>query len=61
MKKLLFIGLLALSINAKAQITLEHTYDSASTQSFGTPATFSQLIVINFASSGERYVKVNRW
>ena len=61
MKKLLFIGLLALSINAKAQITLEHTYDSASTQSFGTPATFSQLIVINFAISGERYVKVNRW
>jgi len=57
MKKLLFIALLAFGMNANAQITLEHTYDSASTLGNGLN---DQLMIINFESSGERYVKVNR-
>jgi len=61
MKKLLFIALIALCIDAKAQITLEHVYDSASTYLSGTPAVEGQLMIINFEISGERYVKINRW
>jgi len=55
MKKILFIALLAFCMNAKAQITLEHTYDNASTYS-----TFNQLIIVNFEVSGERYVRIDR-
>ncbi|MBI3500441.1 MAG: T9SS type A sorting domain-containing protein [Bacteroidetes bacterium] len=59
MKKIIYIILLAYSISAKSQIVWEHTYDSASTDNslgFGE----SQLMVIKFEISGERYVKVNR-
>ena len=47
------------AINSKAQITLEHTYDSSSMVS---NAGFydDQLMIINFESSGERFVKVCR-
>lgn len=65
MKKILFIALLAFGMSAKAQISLEHTYDSASTfyteLSPGSGSTHSQLMIINFEVSGERYVKINRW
>jgi hypothetical protein len=61
MKKLLFIALLAFGISARAQIILEHDYDSASTFASGAPAVVSQLMIINFEISGERYVKINKW
>ncbi|OFX33168.1 MAG: hypothetical protein A2X08_14080 [Bacteroidetes bacterium GWA2_32_17] len=61
MKKFIFISLLAYSLNAKAQVTLEHTYDSSSTFAYGTPSASSQLMIIKFEISGEHYVKINRW
>jgi len=61
MKKIILIALIAFGINAKAQITLEHTYDSASTFAYGTPAVESQLMKINFEVSGEQYININRW
>ncbi|MBI4930417.1 MAG: T9SS type A sorting domain-containing protein [Bacteroidetes bacterium] len=64
MKKFILITLLAFGINAKAQITLEHTYDSASTygvmNTSTTTSRSSQLMIINFEVSGEKYVKINR-
>ncbi len=56
MKKILFIALLAFGISVKAQITLEHSYDSAS--SIGSP--ICQLMIVDFELSGERYVRINR-
>ena len=41
-------------MNAKAQITLEQIYDSASNY-----YSQSQLKIVNFETSGERYVKIN--
>jgi Secretion system C-terminal sorting domain len=60
MKKILFIALLAFGMTAKAQITLEHVYDSASTVAGFCPPELSQLMIINFAVSGYQYVKINR-
>src|ERR1051325_7496646 len=60
LKKLLLLSLLAFGLNAKAQITLEHIYDSASTLASGSPAFQDQLMIVNFDVSGERYVRVNR-
>jgi hypothetical protein len=57
MKKVIFIALLALNINASAQVTLEHTYDSASTC---VSTVNGQLMIINFEISGKQYVKINR-
>ena len=54
MKKLFLIVLVAFGMNAKAQITLEHTYDSTSTHYNG------QLTLVKFEFSGERYVLINR-
>jgi len=60
MKNLIFIIILAIIItNAKAQITLEHTYDTASTENLLVNDQ-NQLMIIKFAVSGERYVRVNR-
>jgi hypothetical protein len=56
MKNILIIVLIVFGINAKAQITLEDTYDSAS--AYYSPA--NQLMMINFAISGEQYVNINR-
>lgn len=66
MKKLLLIALIAFGINAKAQIALEHTYDSASSfycnsPTITDPSTTGELMIINFEVSGERYVKINKW
>jgi hypothetical protein len=61
MRKYFLIAFVALCLGAKAQITLEHTYDSASTLASGSPVTASQLMKINFTVSGERYVNINRW
>ncbi len=61
MKKLLLLSALFVSCLAKGQITLEHTYDSASTYTFGSPLTFSELMIIKFEVSGEHYVKINKW
>ncbi|MGE0635697.1 MAG: T9SS type A sorting domain-containing protein [Bacteroidia bacterium] len=59
MKKLILLALLAFSMNAQAQFTLEATYDSASTDNSNEYGQ-GQLMVINFEVSGERYVKINR-
>ena len=61
MKNIILIVLLAFGMNVKGQITLEHTYDSASTYAFGSPATGAQLMIIKFEVSGERYVNINGW
>jgi len=58
MKKILLLALLAIGMSARGQITLEHVYDTASTRCIGIP---NQLMIINFAVSGERYVNINRW
>ena len=50
---MLFIVLFAFGMNVKAQITLEHKYDSASDY------LNSELRIINFDVSGERYVRIN--
>jgi hypothetical protein len=59
MKKILFFALLAFGINAKAQITLEHTYDSASTAG-GSGFIQSQLVYLNLEVSGEKYININK-
>jgi hypothetical protein len=67
MKKILRFAFIAFGINAclqvgtaKAQITFEHDYDSASTVCHGSPCIDDQLMIINFEVSGDRYVKINR-
>ena len=60
MKKILFITIVTLGVNAKAQVTLEHTYDSAATYNVGG-GKVSQLLKVKFEQSGERFVKINRW
>ena len=61
MKLFIFISLLVFAMNANAQITLEQTYDSASTIGSNSNGFItSQLMYINFETSGERYVKINR-
>ncbi|MES2380031.1 MAG: T9SS type A sorting domain-containing protein [Bacteroidota bacterium] len=59
MKKIFLLTFIAFVLNAKAQITLEHTYDSASTWNFCKSAQ-SQLMIVKFEVSGERYVRINR-
>jgi len=54
MKKILLIALIAFGTNAKAQITLEHKYDSASDYKNNI------LMIVKFELLGERYVKINR-
>jgi hypothetical protein len=63
MKKLLFIAFISFFVNAKAQFTLEHTYDSAATYNvnIGGVQGSGQLMIIKFEVSGEQYVKINRW
>lgn len=59
MKNIFFLALLVLGLNAKAQITLEYTYDSAATYNY-CAGVASQLMIIKFEVSGERYVRINR-
>jgi len=54
MKKLLLIAIIAFSLNAKAQITIEQIYDSASNF-----VLFSELKIVNLEVSGFKYVKIN--
>ncbi|MBC8046683.1 MAG: hypothetical protein H7Y00_07805 [Fimbriimonadaceae bacterium] len=64
MKQLFFAALLTIIFSAKAQIVLEHEYESASTiYSIGPEgnATNSQLMYVNFELSGERYIVIDRW
>lgn len=56
MKKILIILLFAFGIKAKAQITLEHSYDSTSTFLWGSP---NQLSIVKFEISGDRYVRIS--
>jgi len=50
MKKLILIALIAFVTNAKAQITLEATYDSASTN----------LYIVNLEIDGDKYIKLQQ-
>jgi hypothetical protein len=59
MKNILFIAFLAFYMSAKSQITLEHTYDTASTENL-LYNDQDQLMIINFPVEGECYVRVNR-
>jgi hypothetical protein len=59
MKKLLFIAFSVFGMNAMAQITLEHTYDSASTYSIGN-FKGSQLVYLNLEATGEKYININK-
>ncbi|HEY4797547.1 MAG TPA: hypothetical protein VII99_00575, partial [Bacteroidia bacterium] len=63
MKKYFSILFLAFTVSVNAQVTLEHTYDSASTMASIGPqgAEQSQLMIIKFEISGERYVRINKW
>ncbi len=61
MKKILSIILLVVAIKTNAQVVFEHDYDNASNFASGTPAVSSQLMMINFEISGERYVKIDKW
>ncbi len=59
MKKILLILLVSFSMKASAQLTLEHTYDSASVCNTCN-GNINQLMMVNFEVSGERYVQINR-
>jgi hypothetical protein len=63
MKNILFVTLALTYLTSKAQISLEHTYDSASTfnVALGGLNASSQLELVNFEVSGYQYVKINRW
>jgi len=53
MKRILFLALLALGMSTRGQITLEHKYDTASDYHDNI------LMIVNFAVSGEKYVRIN--
>lgn len=55
MKKYFLFAFVAICLGANAQITLKYTYDTASTLFEN-----NQLMIINFAVSGELYVNINR-
>jgi len=59
MKKILIIVFIAFATNARTQITLEYTFDSASTI-MSSGFLQDQLTIVNFEVSGERYVKICR-
>jgi hypothetical protein len=59
MKKLFLLVFVVSGIRANAQLTLEHTYDSASVWNI-CQGNYGQLMIVNFEVSGERYIKVNR-
>lgn len=58
MKKLIFITLFAFTINVKAQITLEHTYDSAGY--FFASTIYQQLYIVKLEVDGDKIVFVDR-
>lgn len=53
MKKIAIIALFAFVINAKAQITLEHTYDSAG---YANTNGWQQLYIVKLEVDGEKFV-----
>lgn len=58
MKKLIFVALWTFTINVKAQVTLEHTYDSAGV--FFSNTTTQQLYIVKLEVDGEKIVFVDR-
>ncbi len=58
MKKIIFIALCLFTLNAKAQVTFEHTYDSAGSQ-VAYPI-YQQLYIVKLEVDGEKYVLVDR-
>ena len=58
MRIIVLFALLAFGMNVEAQITLEHTYDSASTYGYNNFQQ-AQLFHVNLEVSGERYINVN--
>lgn len=59
MNKIFLFAFIVFVTNAKAQITLEHTYDSAATWNTCS-GNSNQLMIVKFEVSGEQYVKINR-
>jgi len=59
MKIYFLVFLMAFTISARAQITLEQVYDSSSTLNF-CQGKQCQLIIVKFEVSGDKYVKINR-
>jgi hypothetical protein len=59
MKKIFLFAFIAFTLNAKAQFTLEHTYDSAAVWNTCS-GNINQLMMVKFEVSGEHYVKINR-
>jgi hypothetical protein len=58
MKKML-IALLFITKSLDGQVVFEHDYDSAGTYNVG--GKVSQLQLVHFETSGDKYVKINRW
>jgi Secretion system C-terminal sorting domain len=58
MKKIIIIFLFTFSINAKAQITLEHTYDSAGY--YGGLNSTQQLYIVKLEVDGEKFVFIDK-
>lgn len=58
MKKIIFLTLFAITINAKAQVIFEHTYDSAG--SLIAFPIYQQLYIVKLEADGEKYVLVDR-
>ena len=58
MKNLLLIVVLTITTNLKSQIVFEHLYDSAANWNY-CQGQASQLFMVKFEVSGERYVKIN--
>lgn len=57
MKKIIFIALYTFTINAKAQTTLEHTYDSAGY--YGVASNRQQLYVVKLEIDGDKFVFID--
>lgn len=59
MKKIILLVLILSAFNVKSQITLEHTYDSASSCASTGPT--NQLMIVEFENSGTKYIRINRY
>lgn len=59
MRLIILLSLVLLISHSKAQVTLEYDYDSSATYNVSS-SKVSQLMLVNFEVSGERYVKINR-
>lgn len=59
MKRIILVILISFGMNVKSQINFEQAYDSAGTYNFCL-GKISQLVMVKFENSGERFVKINK-